>query len=77
LPGIGFWWFGMSIIAYVDPGLGLLAWQAVVAFFLGLFFYVRRSRTWLLRLVQKIFRNGNNSKINPPVSRLPSDVMRQ
>jgi len=56
----------MMIFAYVDPGLGLLAWQAVVAFFLGLLFHVRKTRTWLLELFRKIFRAGRRPAAPAP-----------
>lgn len=42
----------MKLLAYVDPGLGLLAWQAVVAFFVGLAFYLKKTRTWLLAVLR-------------------------
>jgi hypothetical protein len=45
-----------SFFAYVDPGIGLLAWQAVVAAFLGGLFYVRKTRVWLFQLIQRPFR---------------------
>ena len=46
----------MSIFGYVDPGLGLLAWQAVVAAFLGLLFYVKKTRDWVAALIRKVLR---------------------
>jgi hypothetical protein len=46
----------MITLAYVDPGLGLLAWQALVATFLGAIFYIKKTRDFLLRFGQKIFR---------------------
>ena len=48
----------MIIFAYVDPGLGLLAWQALVAAFVGAIFYVKKTRDFLVHLFQKIFRIG-------------------
>jgi hypothetical protein len=48
----------MIIIAYVDPGLGLLAWQALAAFFVGLLFYVKKTRAYMARAMQKIVRIG-------------------
>jgi hypothetical protein len=33
-------------LAYTDPGTGALIWQALVAGFVGLLFYVRRFTTW-------------------------------
>jgi hypothetical protein len=48
----------MSVLAYVDPGLGLLAWQAVVAAFLGFLFYVKQTRRWVAGVFRKILRLG-------------------
>lgn len=60
----------MSIFAYVDPGLGLLAWQAVTAFFVGLIFYVRKSRTFIFSGFRKVFgsRKGQQVETPPPAS---------
>jgi hypothetical protein len=44
------------ILAYVDPGAGLLAWQVVGAAVVGALFYVKKSRDYLLALIRKIFR---------------------
>ena len=67
----------MIIVAYVDPGLGLLAWQALVAFFVGLLFYVKKTRTWLIRLVQRPLIGSKQP--SPPPSKLqpPSHNPRQ
>ncbi len=46
----------MSMFSYVDPGLGLLAWQTLVAAAVGVLFYARKTRNWVFRLVQKPFR---------------------
>jgi hypothetical protein len=43
----------MSFFAYIDPGMGLLAWQALVAFCVGLLFYIRKTRTWIFGLFKK------------------------
>ena len=55
----------MAIIAYVDPGLGLLAWQALVAVFVGLLFYLNKTRTWLAKLLRKVFRAGKPAEPVP------------
>jgi hypothetical protein len=47
-----------TLLAYVDPGLGLLAWQALVAAFVGAIFYIKKTRDFFLRLFQKVFRVG-------------------
>ena len=55
----------------VDPGLGLLAWQAVVATFLGLLFYVRKSRQWVLGLFKKPFRGLARPEVQAMNTRPP------
>lgn len=54
-----------SIFAYIDPGVGLLAWQAIVAAVLGLLFYVRKTRAFVFGLVMKPFRRGKGSPALP------------
>ncbi len=44
------------IIAYVDPGLGALVWQGLIASVVGLMFYLRKTRQWIVGLFRKIFR---------------------
>lgn len=46
----------MNLFGYVDPGLGLLAWQTIVAAFLGVLFYLKKTRTWLVDLLCRPFR---------------------
>ncbi len=46
----------MNHLAYVDPGVGLLAWQAVVAAFVGLLFYLEKTRRAVVRAVQWVVR---------------------
>jgi len=60
----------MITLAYVDPGLGLLAWQALVATFLGAFFYIKKTRDFLIRAFQKIFRIGQRPQ--PVVTTAPT-----
>jgi hypothetical protein len=45
----------MTIFAYVDPGSGLLAWQLVVAGFVGLLFYLKKVRSYFGRIGRKMF----------------------
>ena len=65
-----------TMFAYVDPGLGLLAWQAVVAAFLGLLFYVRKTREKVLGWLRKLFRANKppqegRGEISPPREAVP------
>jgi hypothetical protein len=65
------------MLAYVDPGLGLLAWQALLAALVGTIFYVKKLRTWLVRLVQRPFRKSTTTpglKVKPPA---PGNEARQ
>jgi hypothetical protein len=43
------------LFAYVDPGLGMLIWQTVVAAFVGTIFYLNKTRKWMVSVVRKIF----------------------
>jgi hypothetical protein len=51
-----------TFLAYVDPGLGLLAWQALVAACVGTLFYLRKTRTWLAGFILKPFRSRKSSE---------------
>jgi hypothetical protein len=44
------------LFAYVDPGLGSLIWQSIVAAVVGFIFYLKKTRIWLAGLFKKIFR---------------------
>jgi len=44
------------MFAYIDPGVGLLIWQATVATFVGLLFYLKKTRNWIIGFVWKVFR---------------------
>lgn len=46
----------MSLFAYIDPGSGLLIWQAIVAAFVGLMFYLKKSRDFLVKCARKVLR---------------------
>jgi len=45
------------LLAYVDPGLGMLAWQAVLAVFFGTLFYLKKSREWIVKCLRRLFRH--------------------
>jgi hypothetical protein len=62
----------MVFFAYIDPGLGLLAWQALVAACLGLLFYLKKTRVLFARLFQRPFRTGKPSnKVPDKVPTIP------
>jgi hypothetical protein len=49
-------------LAYIDPGVGALLWQSIIAAFVGFLFYLKQTRRWIAGLFRKIF--GRNQK--PP-----------
>jgi hypothetical protein len=57
----------MNLLAYIDPGAGLLAWQTVVAAFVGVVFYLKKTRDAIARFGRKLLRRdeaagfGSNS----------------
>lgn len=62
----------MHILAYIDPGLGALIWQSIIGVFVGLLFYLRRTRQWLGRFMAKMFRIGQktgNSPVELPINK--------
>jgi hypothetical protein len=42
------------MLAYIDPGLGALVWQVIVSAFVGLLFYLRKSRKWIVGMVKHL-----------------------
>jgi hypothetical protein len=44
------------MLAYIDPGTGTLIWQAAISSIVGLFFYLKKTRVWVVGLFQKLFR---------------------
>jgi hypothetical protein len=46
------------IVAYIDPGLGALIWQSIVAGVVGLLFYLKKSRRWIVDVFRKMFGRG-------------------
>jgi len=44
----------MSLLLYIDPGSGLLAWQMVVAAAIGTLFYLKKFRTLMVKLGRKL-----------------------
>ena len=62
------------LFAYIDPGVGLLAWQAAVATVLGAVFYLKKTRDGLVRLVVKPFQKGKTQaavQVKAPASDAP------
>jgi hypothetical protein len=44
------------MLAYIDPGTGTLIWQAIISSIVGMFFYLKKTRVWVVGLFQKLFR---------------------
>ena len=48
----------MFSLGYIDPGSGALLWQVLVATGVGLIFYLKKSREFLVKLAARLFRKG-------------------
>lgn len=53
-------------LAYIDPGSGLLLWQGIVAAFVGLLFYLRQTRKWIVRQLQRVLGRAGKAKTAEP-----------
>jgi hypothetical protein len=64
------------ILAYIDPGLGSLIWQATVAFFVGLMFHLKKIRRMILDFCLKMIRRKPQAPVNtiPIPTRIPTKV---
>ena len=67
------------LLAYIDPGLGALIWQATVAGVVGFLFYLKKTRRWIADLFRKMLGRGQKSeiiatKVMVPVERLVTKV---
>jgi len=51
----------MTLLAYIDPGLGALIWQTMLAAFVGFLFYLKKTRRWIVSMFRKIFRHAQKS----------------
>lgn len=63
----------MILLAYIDPGTGLLIWQTVVAVVLGMLFYVKKIRNWLLAGFHKLFGTHKSSEQEAPKLQPPAN----
>ena len=59
------------MLAYIDPGIGALLWQTIIAAFVGFLFYLKKTRRWIVGMFRKIFRRGGKKpgagfEIPPP-----------
>jgi hypothetical protein len=67
------------LLAYIDPGLGALIWQAIVAGVVGFLFYLKKTRQWIAGLVRKMFGRSVEvenitTKTTVPVEGLAAEV---
>ena len=73
----------MIILAYVDPGLGALIWQSIVAAFVGVLFYFKKTRDWILKVFRKIFGRsqaneaGSQAVQKPPAAKVEAKAEAQ
>jgi hypothetical protein len=58
--------FGFMMIAYIDPGLGALLWQTIIAAFVGFLFYLKQTRRWIVGVIVGLFRKMFGRGQNPP-----------
>jgi hypothetical protein len=54
------------IVAYIDPGLGALLWQMIVAAFVGFLFYLKQTRRWIVGVIVGGFRKAFGRGQKPP-----------
>ncbi|MGA2241831.1 MAG: hypothetical protein ABSH11_07305 [Verrucomicrobiota bacterium] len=67
------------ILAYIDPGLGALLWQAIIAAFVGFLFYLKKTRRWIVSVFRKMFGRGQKPpgisiEIPPPKVEAKTDA---
>jgi hypothetical protein len=58
----------MTFFAYIDPGLGALIWQSIVAAFVGFLFYLKKTRQWIVGVLRKIFAREQKTPNIPPTA---------
>jgi hypothetical protein len=54
------------ILAYIDPGVGALLWQMIVAAFVGFLFYLKQTRRWIVGVIVGVFRKIFGRGQKPP-----------
>jgi O-antigen/teichoic acid export membrane protein len=58
------------ILAYIDPGVGALVWQTILAAFVGFLFYLKKTRRWIVGMFRKMF--GHSRKPSDTVAEIPA-----
>jgi hypothetical protein len=59
------------MLAYIDPGLGALLWQTIIAALVGVVFYLKRTRQWIVALFRKMFGRTQKTEttvVEPPAT---------
>ncbi len=46
------------LLAYIDPGIGALLWQSIIAALVGILFYLKKTRRWIVEMFRKMFDRG-------------------
>lgn len=49
------------ILGYIDPGQGMLIWQAIVSAFVGILFYLRKTRQFIATIVLKLLGRSRST----------------
>jgi hypothetical protein len=65
------------IFAYIDPGLGALAWQTAISACVGLLFYIKKTRRMIVRFFCRVFRRGQkpqNAAVEPPPAETETEI---
>ena len=60
------------ILGYIDPGQGMLIWQAIVSAFVGMLFYLKKTRQFIVDTFWKIIGRGRTTTTVP--APVPSEI---
>jgi hypothetical protein len=60
----------IPFLAYIDPGVGALLWQTIIAAFVGFLFYLKQTRKWIVGLFRKMA--GRSQKPSDPAVEIPA-----
>ena len=64
----------MKLFAYIDPGTGALIWQMIVSAFVGLLFYLKKTRDWIIGLFLNVFRRNPKADENTTPEKIKSKI---
>jgi len=60
------------ILGYIDPSLGALIWQSIVAAFVGAVFYLKKTRRLVAGFFRSIFKREQKPDAKIPVAEIPA-----